>query len=244
MPILPVLDLKHGQVVRGVAGRRDEYRPIVSTLTESCSPRAVARALHDGFGLTEFYIADLDAIGGAFPAAEIYESIVAEGFRLWVDAGVRTVDDAGYVSAMGAATVVVGLETIRGPDTLRDIVRMLGPSQVVFSLDMNCGEPLGNLGPWGVRDAWAITQRAIEAGVVRLLVLDLAQVGTGAGPATADFCSRLRREHPDREITTGGGVRGPDDVQELYACGVDYVLVASALHDARITRDDVEVLSR
>ena len=29
MEVIPVLDLKGGLVVRGVAGRRDEYRPVV-----------------------------------------------------------------------------------------------------------------------------------------------------------------------------------------------------------------------
>ena len=41
MRILPVLDLKGGQVVRGLAGRRQEYQPIRSRLTPSCQPLAV-----------------------------------------------------------------------------------------------------------------------------------------------------------------------------------------------------------
>ena len=36
MKILPVIDLKGGVVVRGVAGRRDEYRPIVSQAVRRC----------------------------------------------------------------------------------------------------------------------------------------------------------------------------------------------------------------
>jgi phosphoribosylformimino-5-aminoimidazole carboxamide ribotide isomerase len=235
MPILPVLDLKQGQIVRGIAGRRDEYRPIVSKLTSSARPIDVARALHEHFGFVEFYIADLDAIAGALPALEVYESLHAEGLRLWVDAGVRTVDDAVCVPVTGPATVVVGLETVQGPDTLRDLCRRLDPRKVVFSLDLKNGQPLGEPAPWGVGSAWAIAQQAFDTGVVRMLVLDLAHVGVGAGPGTAELCARLRREHPDREISTGGGVRGPDDVKQLYACGVDYVLVASALHNGRFT---------
>ena len=44
MRVIPVLDLKERQVVRGVAGQRDSYRPIVSRLTPSSNPQDVARA--------------------------------------------------------------------------------------------------------------------------------------------------------------------------------------------------------
>jgi uncharacterized protein related to proFAR isomerase len=41
-------------------------------------------------------------------------------------------------------------------------------------------------------------------------------------------------------VTAGGGVRGPDDLRGLHACGVKAVLVASALHDGRLRREDVQ----
>ena len=42
MQIIPVLDLLGGQVVRGVGGRREAYRPVRSVLTTSSEPRQVA----------------------------------------------------------------------------------------------------------------------------------------------------------------------------------------------------------
>src|SRR5438046_4078339 len=94
MRIIPVLDLKGGVVVRGVAGRREEYRPIVSRLVASAAPIAVARAFRDRLGLTELYLADLDAIAGASPAWTTYKEIQAIGCQVWVDAGVRNAADA------------------------------------------------------------------------------------------------------------------------------------------------------
>src|SRR5262245_9658046 len=45
---------------------------------------------------------------------------------------------------------------------------------------------------------------------------------------------------PDRvEVVAGGGVRGPVGVRRLRTCGVCAVLVASALHDGRLTRTDL-----
>jgi phosphoribosylformimino-5-aminoimidazole carboxamide ribotide isomerase len=64
MRVVPVLDLKGGHVVHGVGGRREEYRPVVSRLTDSSAPADVATAFRDRFGLSELYVADLDDIAG------------------------------------------------------------------------------------------------------------------------------------------------------------------------------------
>jgi len=242
LAILPVLDLMHGQVVRGVAGRREEYRPITSTLTNSAEPVAVARAFRDRFGFTALYLADLDAIAGAEPASAIYELLQKDGFQLWVDAGVRTAVDALRLRARGVNTVVVGLETVDGPQSVCAICREVGDGDLVFSLDLQNGRPLGNTIAWGADDAWSIAQRAIGEGVTRILVLDLARVGVGEGVGTEAICSRFRREYTHLEITAGGGVRGPKDVETLHAAGADQVLVASALHDGRLTREAVQSL--
>jgi phosphoribosylformimino-5-aminoimidazole carboxamide ribotide isomerase len=233
----------HGLVVRGIAGQRDQYRPIVSTLTNSAQPLDVANALHDRFGFDDLYVADLDAIGGASPAFAILDEIAAARFSLWVDIGIRTANNVSPFAARSSMSAVVGLETVQGPDVLKEICARLTP-RVVFSLDLKNGQPLGDLAAWGTSDPLAIAQHAIAAGVGRLLVLDLAHVGVGAGTGTDGLCKRLRREHPQLEIATGGGVRGPDDVRRLHAAGVDYVLVASALHDGRLTPEAVAELQK
>jgi phosphoribosylformimino-5-aminoimidazole carboxamide ribotide isomerase len=242
MQLLPVLDLKDGHVVRGVAGRRDEYRPVTSSLTRSTLPAEVARALHDRFGFAEFYLADLNAIGGAPPAWRAIEALHAEGYRLWVDRGIRTVADATAIAGMSVASVVVGLETIESPESLDATCSALGPTRVVFSLDLKGGEPLGDLARWGEPTAWVVAQRALAAGVSRMLVLDLARVGVGSGVGTEDLCRKLRDAWPNLELTAGGGVRSADDVRRLDQCGVNYVLVASALHDGRISPQDLAAL--
>src|SRR5947209_5499838 len=123
MKILPVIDLAGGTVVRAVAGRRSEYRPLVSRLTTSVDPLDVAAALRDHFGWAEFYLADLDAIQGGEPSVRVSEQLHAAGFRLWLDAGVRDVGDAERWAVAGVEQIVVGLETVRGPAAWREIVQ-------------------------------------------------------------------------------------------------------------------------
>lgn len=240
--ILPVLDLMGGKVVRGIGGRRDEYRPIVSKIVASAEPTAVARAFRDRFGFKEFYVADLDAIQLGQPAFEIYRQLQHEGYGLWIDAGIRTSADVTLTALIEAdvAGIIVGLESVEGPSELQKIVQRAGGQRTVFSLDLKVGKPLGRLDLWASNDPWIIANGAIaECSVQRLIVLDLARVGVGDGVGTEDLCRRLKQTYPDVQITAGGGVRGIDDVRKLKANGVDVVLVASALHDERITAENL-----
>lgn len=241
MRIIPVLDLMAGQVVRGVGGRRHEYRPIVSPLVESSSPLHVAQAFRRHFGLAELYLADLDAIAGQPADCRLYHDLIDDGFALWVDAGVRSLESAQTVAASGVEKVVAALETISHPDILQAIAGELGP-KVIFSLDLKAGKPLTSGDAWPAQP-WDIAQEAIRAGVRHILVLDLAQVGSDRGTGTEELCARLAQAAPHVELTAGGGVRGRDDVLRLRDAGVHNVLVASALHDGRLTRADCEVLT-
>jgi phosphoribosylformimino-5-aminoimidazole carboxamide ribotide isomerase len=235
------MDLMEGQVVRGVAGRRKEYRPVVSRLTASSWPADVARAFRDHFGISELYVADLDAISGALPAMGVYASLQEDGFHLWVDAGVRDKERAVLLARAGVESVVVGLETAAGPEVLADAVREL-ERRLVFSLDLRDGVPLGEVSAWDTTDAESIARQAVQVGVGRVLVLDLARVGVGSGPGSRALCRCLVAELPHVEVSVGGGVRGRDDLDQLRMDGLHAVLVASALHDGSLRREDLQGL--
>jgi phosphoribosylformimino-5-aminoimidazole carboxamide ribotide isomerase len=238
MRVIGVLDLMGGRVVRGVAGRRQEYRPVVSRLTASCRPADVAAAFRDHFGLSELYLADLDAIASAAPALDAYAALRAAGFCVWVDAGVHQAADAVRLCEAGVDTIVVGLETVAGPSALTQAVQALG-ERVVFSLDLREGVPLGELSGWESREAISVARQAVRLGVRRVLVLDLARVGVGGGVAGRRLCRSLAAEYPEVELSAGGGVRGRADLEGLRDDGVRAVLVASALHDGGLSRADL-----
>ncbi len=192
MQILPVLDVMRGRVVRAVGGRRRAYRPLVSRLTALSLPRETAENVRALFGFSELYLADLDAILGGEAAFAIYADLHDRGFRLWVDAGVRRTARACQLVEAGVESIVVGLETVDGPEELAKIVRVFG-ARIVFSLDLCQGEPLGERRAWEGCDAATIAGQAVRLGVRRMLVLDLAQVGLGDGTGTRELsriCSR------------------------------------------------------
>ncbi len=245
MRVIPVIDLQGGQVVRGVGGQRDQYRPVQSQLVNSVVPGEVAAALISLGPHRELYIADLDAIGGAVPSWQAYDQAFHAGARPMIDAGLRTPAAAETLvdflaQRSGDADIVVALESSAGPEHLRDVFARIGSERAVFSLDLKGGQPLTSADRWQGQTAMEIAARAVEIGFRRIIVLDLAAVGTGSGPSVVDLCGDLHRRHPMLELISGGGVRAVGDLRLFADAGCAGVLVASALHDGRITRADLE----
>lgn len=243
MRILPVIDLLGGVVVRGVGGRRDEYKPVRSLICDEPTPESVGSAFR-GLGLTEIYVADLDAIAGAEPAWSAYRTLLDGGLKLWVDAGLASLESAGRLAnfnhrGCSVSGVVAGLESLDDVSLLAAMLALVGRQRLVFSLDLRDGAPLTDNPAWRDVPPEKIAEQAHSLGVRRFIVLDLAGVGMGRGVSTGPLCGYLRRLDRSLEIVAGGGVRGPDDLAALAAAGCDAALVASALHDGRLTAADL-----
>ena len=135
-----------------------------------------------------------------------------------------------------AGSIVVGLETIRGPAALAAILSRVEPGCVVFSLDLRAGRPLTAPGSdWGGCDPLDLALRVADLGVRRVLLLDLAHVGTGQGIGTRRLLGDLKAVRPGLDIAVGGGISGVAELDELAGAGASAVLIGSALHDGRIS---------
>lgn len=240
MFVLPVVDLLGGVVVRGVGGRRDEYRPVISRLTDSSQPVDVALAFRRQLGLNRLYVADLDGIQRGVPSQAIIEDLSGHDFEIWLDAGIRQPQDAEPLFASGAAKIIAGLESLAGPESLAELVRQFGSARMVFSLDLKAGRPLGSLEVWPDPSPIGIVQSAQAAGVTQIIVLDLASVGECRGPSTLPLCDVIHRALPDVQLVTGGGIRHVEDLRLLRSHEIAGVLLASALHDGSLSRTDLE----
>jgi len=115
MRIIPVIDLRSGEVVRAVGGERSQYQVLESDLCPTGEALPFAYALRERFNCSEVYVADLDAITGGKLDTDIVQGLVELELNPWVDAGVRDAHDAMLVRQCGAS-VVVGSETIAGPE--------------------------------------------------------------------------------------------------------------------------------
>lgn len=257
--MIGVVDLLAGRAVHARGGIRAQYIPVrtvAGSAIDDGDPLALARAYVDRFGLTELYVADLDAIlagapGDAHPAEtagrHAQDAILrnlATVAPLWLDTGIASADDARHARALGASHLVVGLETLGSFDALAAICAAVGGEQVAFSLDLRNGDPVApRLDILPGEPAHRLAARAADAGVGVVIVIDLARVGAATG-LEIDLIVRVREAAPSSILLAGGGVRGLDDLVRLADAGCDGALVASALHDGAMSAADILAAQR
>lgn len=237
--ILPVIDIRGGKVVHGVAGKRAAYRPVVSRLAASADPSRVAKALCERVGVTDLYIADLDAIAGSDPDWDSYQEIGQFVDSLWIDAGVGSAVMADSILTHGGpgCRCIIALETLPKLRTLECIAAQVGfadSRRLVFSLDLRDSVPVTRDPAIARMSCEEIVGFAVSLGINSIIVLDVAEVGRSQGGATRELCQTLRTRHPEIQIVSGGGVRDLGDVARFADAGCDRVLVATALHNGRI----------
>src|SRR5262249_34020110 len=108
-----------GVVVRAVRGRRDEYRPVVSQLTDSTEPIRVAKALLEAADAAELYVADLDMIrGGDEVSPAVVELTKAVRVKTWLDVGVRANRDLDLLPPGEHVCAVIASETVWSPSAV------------------------------------------------------------------------------------------------------------------------------
>ncbi|MEE7476201.1 hypothetical protein MHIMP23_07385 [Methylobacterium hispanicum] len=168
--VIPVLDLRHGRVVRARRGERDSYAPIETPLAKGSAPGAVAAGILAAFPAPILYVADLDAIiDGDPPDRAALEAIAraCPGTALWVDAGFHDRAATEAFADAGLGRPVIGSESQRDAD----LVRALG-DRAVLSLD---SRGAARLGPAALHEDAGLWPRDV-------IVMTLARVGADAGP--------------------------------------------------------------
>ena len=230
--VIPVLDLKDGNVVHAVGGKRADYRPIASPFGSADDPLAIARGLLHTAGARTLYIADLDAIAGRGNNFELCRALAdrLHGVTLWIDAGFSDVTDCLFWLPLGA-TLVIGSESLASLDPWEEIRASFGKS-AMLSLDFE-GESFRGPAP-----LFADAERWPE----QLIVISLARVGTGTGPDLERLgvvCERAG----DRSVILGGGVRDAADLAEVAQSGACGALIATALHTGAITQKEIAALA-
>jgi phosphoribosylformimino-5-aminoimidazole carboxamide ribotide isomerase len=261
--IIGVIDLLAHRAVHARAGMRESYelvRVVAGSPIRAGDALALAGRYIDQLGLRELYVADLDAILAAHrdspaadraaepPAAQSRDPLIAAvaelGAPLWLDAAVSSAGGAHHALGLGAARVVVALETLPSYEALGEVCQAVGGDRVVFSLDLRDGDPVvasGDIPPGA--PAHVVARHAADAGAGAVIVIDLARVGTGTGLDLA-LIERVREATPGLTLVAGGGVRGPEDLARLADAGCDGALVATALHDGRLSAPEVAAASR
>jgi phosphoribosylformimino-5-aminoimidazole carboxamide ribotide isomerase len=221
--IIPVLDLKGGEVVRAERGERDSYRPIVTPLSASSDPVAVAEGLLRLHHFSTFYIADLNAIEGGRPNSAALARLMTmpDGPELWVDAGIAEEERLAAALAEPSLCPVLGSESQSGAALLS---RFRDHHGLILSLDFFAD---GFRGPRSLLDDPELWPQSV-------IVMTLAKVGSAAGPDFARL-KEIKARAGNRSVIAAGGVRDEADIRELSSLGIAAALVATSLHDGTLT---------
>ncbi len=264
MEVVPVIDLRGGRAVAARRGDRARYRPLETPLAASADPVAVARGLMSLFPFQTLYVADLDGIEGRGPdLATQHRLAAAWPGALWLDdgtAGSRNADvgrplarsrpaggrepvaegagrsvpppSQGKAGGGGTRRAPMRIRPVLGSETLTslaDYAAARTDADATLSLDFR-GDTF--IGPPELLD-----EAALWPG--RVIVMTLARVGSGEGPDMRRLTDIVTRAGA-RRVYAAGGVRHVADLHALRAMGVAGALVATSLHDGRLSRRDLE----
>lgn len=227
MIVIPVMDVKNGVVVHGVAGLRSQYKPLESRICSSCRPIDVAKAFHR-LGFSRLYVADLDAIMGGKVNLNLYVEIKSKlGFKLLVDAGVNSRDRLRSLIDSSVDIVVIGTETLTSLEFIREAIRDYG-ERIALSIDTYNGVVKSMCSVINGKSVESVSEIAEGLGVKWVVYLDISRVGTLKGVdfrLVEDLTKKL-----NASLIVGGGVRCVDDLVRLREIGVYGVLVATIIH--------------
>lgn len=227
MLIIPVLDVKDGRVVRAQMGMRHAYKPIETPLSATSAIGDVAEGLRRIHPFPVFYVADLDAIenGSSLLATADPLSLLQPRPEVWLDAGIRSTEDAEQMLANSRTFVVLGSESQVNTDVLRAFSTHPG---LILSLDFR-GDAF--LGPPDILSEPALWPKQV-------IVMTLDKVGARRGPGF-DRLQAIKGVAGNREIIAAGGVRNVDDLERLNDMGIAGALVATSLHSGEISAAEI-----
>ncbi len=234
--IIPCLDIKDGQVVKGVnfVGLKSVGDPI-----------ELARFYNDSLA-DELVILDITA---SFEHRQIIVELIREIAKevyipLTIGGGIKTLDDMYVLLDAGADKISINSAAIANPSLIEQAAKRFGSQCVVVAIDVRLSDlgyevyVKGGREPPGILLAdWARICRDKGAGEFLLTSMDTD--GTKSGYDIAAL--QTLREASDLPIIASGGAGKMEHLEEIFALDVaDAALAASIFHNNEISIVDAK----
>lgn len=222
MEIIPAIDLRDGAAVQLVGGDIHQEKVHVDDPVEQARKfvEAGARWIH---------VVDLDrALGHGNNLQVIKKILEVPGARFQVGGGVRFTEDIDALLEANAARVVVGTRAVTDDKWFAHVCERYGP-RVVAAVDAR-GEDILIKG-WQESSGkrlyeWA--QKADQLGLGGILYTDVGREGRMGGANVAAVAQLVRKVKAP--VMASGGVRGMEDLQDLWESGAWGVVVGMAAY--------------
>lgn len=221
MKIIPVIDIKNGQVVRAVKGERSAYRPVKSKLCTSSNPVDVVSAFIKIISAETIYIADLDSLENNGNNYATINHLIKKfpDQTFWVDAGFHSQKQINHWKRIPRLIPVIGTES---HSDLISITPLLD-DKIILSLDFKNNQLLG--------PGELLKFSALWPEKVIIMMLDVLGSDTGPDLLLIDQIQKLK---PQTHFFAAGGIRNDTDIEKLITKQITGVLIASALHDQQL----------
>jgi len=221
MKIIPVIDLKNGQVVQAIKGDRSNYKPVQSQLCSGSSPFDVVTALLEVTHSDTLYIADLDSIDNLKNNFQIIIELTQQNksTSFWLDAGFTSSDQLKQWQEIPNIRPVLGSESHNEIDSLLDLLE----SDHILSLDFMNDQFCGPVEILGHHENWPDD----------VIIMSLNTVGNNSGP-DLNLIRKIQLTGSNSQLYAAGGVRDQSDLDLLTKIEIKGALIASALHTNNI----------
>jgi imidazole glycerol phosphate synthase glutamine amidotransferase subunit len=224
--IIPCLDVRNGEVVKGVK---------FQNLRRAGDP-AERAAQYETDGADEIVLLDV----GAAPEKRETQIDTVRAVRdqlhipLTIGGGVRSVGDARQLLAAGADKISINSAAVRRPALLDELAEAFGSQCVVLAIDARRTN-----GSWenlviggresSGRDAVAWAAEAVERGAGEILLTSWDRDGTREG-CDLDLL-RAVSQRVTVPVIASGGIGSRSDALDAWRSGASAVLAASIFHD-------------
>ncbi len=208
MIVIPAIDLKEGQCVRLLQGKKDQVT------TYSNDPVAIAKRWVSE-GATLLHIVDLDgAFSGTQKNIESIKAIrKAVDIEIEVGGGIRDMERIEEILSLGIDRVILGTSAVKNPDLVRKASARY-PGRVFVGIDARDGKVA--IKGWVETtevDALEFAQKTEALGAAGIIYTDISRDGMLTGPnieATERMVKALKIP-----VIASGGISSIEDIKRL-----------------------------
>ncbi len=238
--IIPCLDVKQGQVVKGVQFRDHRVMGDIIELAK--------RYRDQGADELVFYDITASPEGRRVDCNWVRQVSETINIPFCVAGGIRSVKDAGNVLAEGADKISVNTPALEQPDLIDQLVSAFGSQCVVVGVDSIADEGVYNVrSHTGTPDRMKRPGRktldwlreVVERGAGEVVLNCMSADGTRAGFDIEQL--RLAREALPIPLVASGGAGSMEHFKDVFRkADVDAALAATVFHSGQIDIPDLK----
>jgi cyclase len=238
--IVPCLDVRDGQVVKGVQFRNHRVMGDIIELA--------ARYRDEGADELVFYDITASPEGRSVDVEWVRRVSETIDIPFCVAGGIRSVENAGRVLAQGADKISINTPALENPGLIDDLVRAFGSQCVVLGVDSiadggaytvrsHTGTPDAMRAPGRQTLNWL--REAVDRGAGEVVLNCMSADGTRAG-YDIEQLSMARKVLPIPLVASGGAGSVEHFVTVFEQSDVDAALAATVFHSGQIPIPDLK----